>query len=261
MGSMDYDEAAAERLEAVYLGADVTEQRVETIKRLRLKHGEHVLDIGSGPGFLCQSIAEEVGAKGRVKGIDISSTMIERAAGRNSLSWLSYSQGDATTLDEPDHSYDVIVSTQVAEYVPDIKAFCSESFRVLKPGGRGIIIATDWDMLAWHTDYSERMNKVMDAFKPHCADGILPRTLGSRLKNTGFIVKQVSAYPIVNTDWNNDNYSTKMAPFVTGYIKSVGTLPEEELDAWLGEFQQLAEQERYYFVTNRIFFEVHKPPS
>ena len=33
---------------------------------------ERILDIGSGPGFLCQEIAEMVGPKGRVRGIDIS---------------------------------------------------------------------------------------------------------------------------------------------------------------------------------------------
>ena len=259
MASMDYDEAASKRLEAVYLGTDVIAQREETIRRLNLVAGEHVLDIGSGPGFLCQSIAERVGAKGLVKGIDLSSTMIDRAVNRNSREWLSYAQGNATALNESDESYDVVVSIQVAEYVPEIEAFCSECLRVLKPGGRGLIIATDWDMLAWYSDNPERMNRVLNAFKPHCADSILPRTLGSRLKNAGFNVINVSAYPIVNTDWNDDNYSTKIAPFITDYIKSKKSLSESEMNDWTEELEQLAAQGRYYFATNRIIFEILKP--
>ena len=259
MTSMDYDDAAAERLEAVYRGADVVAQREETIKRLGLKPGEHVLDIGSGPGFLCQTMAEIVGPNGRVQGVDLSIHMVTRANSRNSLEWLSFSQGDATSLNDSDHSYDVFVSTQVAEYVPDINRFCTESFRVLKPDGRGLILATDWDMLAWHSNYPERMKRVLDAFKPHCADTILPRTLGSRLCEAGFDLINVSAYPIVNIDWKDDNYSTKSAPFISEYIRSKGTLPESELTAWEAELEELATRGQYYFVSNRIIFEVRRP--
>ena len=49
-----------------------------------------------------------------------------------------------TSLDYPKNSFDVLVSTQVAEYAPDIEAFCSECYRVLKSSGRGLITATDW---------------------------------------------------------------------------------------------------------------------
>lgn len=259
MASMNYGEAAARRLEAVYMGADVAAQRQETIKRLKPMPGERVLDIGSGPGFLCQSIAERVGVSGQVRGIDISSTMVDRASRRNSLEWLGFAQGDATDLDEPDQAYDAAVSIQVAEYVADIHAFCSEFHRVLKPGGRGQIMATDWDMIAWHSDHPDRMNRVLNAFKPHCADSILPRTLGFRLAQAGFEIKAVSSYPIVNTDWNDQNYSTMMVPFLTDYIRKAGTMPDNELDAWQDELEQLANDGRYFFVTNRIIFEFERP--
>jgi ubiquinone/menaquinone biosynthesis C-methylase UbiE len=50
---------------------------------LHVAEGEAVIDIGSGPGFLCESIAKIVGMAGRVLGIDISSNLIKRSADRN----------------------------------------------------------------------------------------------------------------------------------------------------------------------------------
>lgn len=259
MAEMDYERAAADRLEAVYLGVDVVAQRQFTLQKLSLKPDEHVLDIGSGPGFLAQSMAELVGPDGAVHGVDLSAEMIRRSVDRNAHNWVTYSQADATDLSVADQSYDVVVSTQVAEYVPDISAFCAEAFRVLRPGGRGLIMATDWNTIAWHTDNSDRMQKVMDAFKSHCANSILPRTLAPVLRDAGFEIIAVSSYPIVNIGWDAGNYSCSSIPFIVGYIKTQISLPAAELDAWAAELKQLADDGRYYYATNRMIFEFRRP--
>ena len=49
---------------------------------LALEPGEHVLDVGVGPGFLAAEMAAEVGADGRVCGIDVSDAMLAIAAAR-----------------------------------------------------------------------------------------------------------------------------------------------------------------------------------
>jgi Protein-L-isoaspartate(D-aspartate) O-methyltransferase (PCMT) len=56
--------------EALYLIKDVIAQRSETCRQLAPVRGEHVLDIGSGSGFLCESIAALVGSEGAVVGIE-----------------------------------------------------------------------------------------------------------------------------------------------------------------------------------------------
>ena len=131
-----------------------------------------MLDVGCGPGFLAQEMAPLVGPSGHVRGVDISEDLLARATARNNRAWVSYGSGDAAALAEPDASYDVYVSTQVAEYVPDIGAFAREAHRVLRPGGRGLIVATDWGQVAWYSEDPKRMERVLDAFEAHCADPI-----------------------------------------------------------------------------------------
>src|SRR5262249_41223959 len=129
MNGLQFTDETARQLEKAYLSRDVIAQRSETIRHLGLSAGERVPDIGSGPGFLCD-------------GIDISADLIARCNKRKTSTRLSYEVGDATKLDQANASFDVVVCTQVAEYVADVGRVFSEAFRVLKPNGRAIFVAT-----------------------------------------------------------------------------------------------------------------------
>ena len=62
--TLQFDEEAARRLEAIYTTPDVVEQRREVLAALGLRPGEAVIDIGSGPGLLAAEMAVEVGRDG-----------------------------------------------------------------------------------------------------------------------------------------------------------------------------------------------------
>lgn len=257
--AMDYDEAAAERLEAVYLGPDIVSQRDDTLRRISVQKGERVLDIGSGPGFLAARMAEQTGPQGEVIGVDISEHMVERANQRIEHDWLTYRCADAATLPFAENCFDVVVSTQVAEYVPDIATFCSEVFRVLKPGGRALILATDWQGVCWHSEYPDRMDRVLEAFASHCADSKLPRTLGARLRKAGLVVNAVSYFSIVNFDRYNGCYGEMIVPFIVAYVKGQKTVPDDELQAWADEQALLNARGEHFFSSGRFSFSVSKP--
>lgn len=256
---MEYDAAAAERLEAVYLGPDVVAQREDTLRRISVRKGERVLDIGSGPGFLAAQIADKVGPDGEVIGIDISEQMVERASERSEHDWLTCHCANATDLPFEGDYFDLVVSTQVAEYVPDVAKFCSEISRVLKPGGRGLILATDWGGVCWHSEHPKRMDKVLKAFAPHCADSKLPRTLGARLRRAGLVVDDVSYFSIVNLDRYDGCYGELTVPFIVAYVKSQNTVPDAELQAWAEEQTLLNARGEHFFSTGRFSFLVSKP--
>src|SRR5882672_2102395 len=211
MTGLEFTNEAARQLEKTYLTGDIIAQRSETIRQLNLSSGESVLDIGCGPGYLCESMGEIVGRHGAVVGIDISTDLIALCNRRKASTWLSFAIGDATNVSQADASFDVVVCTQVAEYVPDVDHVLAEAFRVLKPGGRTIFVATDWDAVVWHSENTERMALVMKLWEQHCAHPRLPRSMAYKLVNAGFRFDGASVFPILNLQWNDESYSKGLA--------------------------------------------------
>src|SRR5215831_19231766 len=114
MSGLEFTDDAARQLENLYLTRDIVAQRAATIRQVSLCRGERVLDVGCGPGFLCESMAGSVGRDGSVTGIDISGDLIALCRRRNPSAWLSYAVGDATEIAQPDALFDVVTCTQVA---------------------------------------------------------------------------------------------------------------------------------------------------
>lgn len=261
MSGLEFTSEAAKLMERMYLTPDVVAQRLETIRQLNLASGESVLDIGCGSGYLCESMGEIVGRHGAVVGIDISTDLIALCNRRRASAWLSYAIGEATNLNHPDASFDVVVCTQVAEYVPDVDRVLSEALRVLKPGGRTIFVATDWDVVVWHSEDSERMASVMKSWEEHCAHPHLPRSMRHRLLGAGFRFDGVSVFPILNLQYDDDSYSKGLAQGIRDFVARKKDVSDNDLSEWHSEFEHLSEAGRYFFSTNRYIFKASKPTT
>src|SRR3990167_8372110 len=83
--------------------------------------------------------------------------------------WVGFEPADATKLPFPNGAFDVAVSTQVYEYVSDTATALAELNRVLRPGGRALILDTDWDSIVWNTTDRDRMERVLAAWDEHLA--------------------------------------------------------------------------------------------
>jgi arsenite methyltransferase len=170
---MQFDEATSRRVEATYTTPDLAGQRRVIRAALGLKPGEDVLDIGSGPGFLASEMSAEVGPGGSVTGVDPSPSMLALARGRpqaaNSAP-VKFCAGEATALPCAGNSFDAVTSTQVYEYVENVPAALAEAWRVLRPGGRLLVLDTDWDSIVWRSGDHDRMRRVLAAWDRHLAD-------------------------------------------------------------------------------------------
>ena len=102
-----------------------------------LKPGEVVVDLGSGAGFDCFLAANQVGATGRVIGVDMTHEMLKKArenAARISAANIEFRLGELEHLPVADNSADAVLSNCVINLVPDKAQVFREAFRVLKPG-------------------------------------------------------------------------------------------------------------------------------
>jgi arsenite methyltransferase len=257
---LDYDEEASRRLEMIYVTSDVIAQRQAVVESLQLQPGERVLDVGSGPGFLVSEIAEVVGPSGVVYGVDISESMVEMARQRCAdFRSVTIEVGDAHHLKFVDSEFDVVVSTQVLEYLTDPVGALAQMYRILCPGGRIEILATDWTSMVWHGSDKRLMDRVLMAWSKHCLDPHLPRTLSQKLRSAGFEIMDRRIIPIYNLDTHEGTYSGRLIDLITQFVSGRSDLTAEELDAWANGLRVLNDRGAYFFSLNRYLFVARKP--
>ena len=97
-----------------------------------------MLEIGCGPGALCQSLHRWY-PYANIVGVDRDSRFIEFAEAQ--AHEIDFYEQDATNLSFADESFDVTISNTVAEHIKPSKFF-SEQYRVLKPNGVCIVLSS-----------------------------------------------------------------------------------------------------------------------
>jgi SAM-dependent methyltransferase len=253
MTLLQFGDDSARRLQRVYLTPDVVQQREQVLELLRPTRGEEILDVGSGPGFLLRSIAEAVGPDGAARGLDPAPAMNamarEHCAG---VDWVSIDEGGAEALPYAAGSFDAVVSTQVYEYVADVAGALVEVRRVLRPGGRVVILDTDWDSVIWHAADPELHRRVMAAWEEHLVDPHLPRTLPGLLERAGFHVTDRRLIPVFNPEYAENTYSAGTIDTIGAFVTGRQGLTEDDVARWAADLRSRGTD--YLFSLNRYCF-------
>jgi SAM-dependent methyltransferase len=122
-------------------------------RRLGLREGELVLDLGSGPGrhafetmrrgarvVLCDYDTGELGRARTLAAAMADSGEVTTPVDRV----MATAQGDGVHLPFPDDTFDRIIAAEVLEHIPDDEGAIAELHRVLKPGGTIAVTIPAW---------------------------------------------------------------------------------------------------------------------
>ena len=255
MSMLQFDENAARHLQRMYSTPDVVQQRAEVLALLAAQPGESVLDVGSGPGFLVASLADAVGASGAVHGLDQSASM--NTVARDLLAdrpWATIDTGDASELPYPGRAFDAAVSTQVYEYVADVATALAELRRVLRPGGRALVLDTDWDSVVWHAADRDRHRRIMAAWEEHLVHPHLPGTLPGQLRRAGFRVTGRHLIPLFNPRYEQNTFSALSMEMIGRFVVGRQGVTDAVVDAWLADLRERGAADEYLFSVNRYCF-------
>ena len=115
-----------------------------TIELSGVRSGNAVLDIAGGTGDLAARFADIVGPEGRVVLADINDSMLkvgrDKLLDNGRLGNLEFVQADAQCLPFPDDSFDCVTIAFGLRNVTDKDAALRSMLRVLKPGGRLLVL-------------------------------------------------------------------------------------------------------------------------
>lgn len=193
------------------------------IEAMGLRDGMKLLEVGCAGGLLCHRLKERLPAAD-ITGLDFDTGHIEYAKKKTKELNLScnFLAGDATQLPFEDNTFDACYSYTVINFC-DPEKFVSEQHRVLKPGGRMVIMCVcgmgnkpeEW-IPTEGCEEKELFDKVWEAASHNSRSQIKryedrPEKYFSHLARKGFHDLSIDAVAVVKYAPDCDNVSDKMA--------------------------------------------------
>lgn len=130
-------------------------ERTQMIRDLHLEEGSFVIDAGCGPGLWTPLLAQAIGVKGTILGIDISTEALVTAQRRSHNTWyrqqVQYKRATLEQLPVEQGTADVIFSANVSQYLPDPVATFAAMGPYLKQDGRIVIKDIDFGTMRFHS--------------------------------------------------------------------------------------------------------------
>lgn len=156
-----------------------------------VRKGQRVLDLAGGTGDLATRLARLAGPQGEVVLADINAAMLARGRARlldqGIAGNVRFVQANAECLPFPDNHFDCITIAFGLRNVTHIDAALASMFRVLKPGGRLLVLEFSKPVLPG-------LNAVYDAYSFH----LLPK-LGKLIANDEesyrYLVESIRKHP------------------------------------------------------------------
>lgn len=256
------DARALADLDRRYSTPQLVDQRRRVREIVAARTGEAGLDIGCGPGFLACELAAEVAPGGRIVAIDASSHSVEttatRAEARGLAGMVKVQVGDAANLEFPDDTFDFVAATQVYCYVSDVGRAIREAARVLRRGGRLVVLDTDWDFCAWASSdpaFTRRMVAARGA--KQFAHAHLPRELHRLFLGAGLTLADAQVFSMIETRYDPDSFGIESIQGTCDAALQDG-VPAAEVAAWEQDLCARHADGEWFFCLNRFIFTATK---
>ncbi len=193
---------------------------------LAVTSGERALDIGAGTGSEVLELARRVGPDGEAVGVDPNPAMLAVAGARAEAAGVPARlvEGTAYHLPFPDASFDAVRCERVYQHLDDPAAATAEIARVLRPGGRVLLIDSDWHTAIAHPgddDVIARLRESMLATTPNPKSG---RSLRGLLTAAGFAIDDVGSQAVI---WDPETIRPLFAQ-MTERARAAGSITEQE---------------------------------
>jgi SAM-dependent methyltransferase len=191
------------------------------IDGVAVRKADRVLELAAGPGGLGAGWAELVGPTGTVVLSDIAPGMVDVARRRNAhLPNVEVAVLDASAIDRPDRSFDVVVCRMGLMFTPEPAVAFAEIARVLAPGGRfGALTWAAVEHNPWMTcvGMAAMINGLVSGGPPVGPGGIFslgdPTVVEALAKSAGFVDVAVAELP-----------TTFDAPTIDAHVDRVSSL-------------------------------------
>jgi len=227
---------------------------------LDLESGERydVLDIGCGSGDFLGRMASIVARESTLIGIDSRQKPIDEAV----ASYLDVDFRQEKFVDSlsfPDSAFDIVISVDTLECIPNKQAFVKEVARVLRPSGNTLLAHWDWDTQVYNSVHKETIRKFVASFSDwkqgwmDASDGQMGRRLWGLFEGSGLFTGAIESFTLLETEYEVGQYGFDRLRDIGSLVKA-GTIDEAEYNMIRCEMESLAESKEYFYSVNSYIY-------
>jgi arsenite methyltransferase len=208
------------------------------LELLQPQPGEEIIDLGCGSGSHCRTISPLVAPGGRVVGVDAERDAISVAEALGAAAHhnaLRFQVADAHRLPFADGSFDAAICISVLAFCEDPSRVLSEAHRVLRVGGRLLVVNSDEDTRIYNTTDRELGRRVLRAIADRARDPWVGRRLAGLLLSSGFTIARELVLADVERVFAHDQSGYLHAQTLQTHLLGPGGLTTEEYSRWLAD--------------------------
>ncbi len=182
-----------------------------SFRRLRVAHGDSILDIGCGLAYDASLLANEVSPTGHIFALDndLGILSASKELPRSHAFPLGFIQANATELCFSDNQFDGCRVDRVLQHLPEPRKAFEEMVRVTKQQGWIVAIEPDWDTAIVYSQSKRKITRtVLNNWADTRKSGWIGRELPILFKEYKLRDIRVEYVPIIDSlytyDWEND---------------------------------------------------------
>lgn len=233
-------------------------EKIESLLDIDRNEKYRVLDIGSGQGDLLGRLTNLTAPDSRLVGIDAMPHAVDNAK-RKYPSLDFYCEKFSNSLSFEDNSFDIVVSVDTFECIPNKNALVNEIYRVLSPCGRVATAHWDWDTQVYSSENKAFVRELVAAFSDwqqpwmEASNGQMGRRLWGLFEGSGQFTGKVSSYTLLETEFRKGNYGYDRLRDLAALVDQ-GCIDRADYETVWNEMESLSKKSQYFYSLNSYVY-------